>query len=52
MATRYGLDGRGSNPGGRWDFSAPVQTGPGFHKTSYKWVPALFPGGKAAGAWR
>jgi len=34
IATRYGLDGPGLNPGaGR--FSAPVQTGPGAHPVSY-----------------
>ena len=37
---------KGSNPGGVWRFWAPVQTGP------VQWVPVLFPGGKAAGAWR
>ena len=35
IATRYGLDGPGSNPGGGARFSAPVQTGPGAHPTSY-----------------
>jgi hypothetical protein len=44
-ATSYRLEVRGSNPGGV-RFSAPVQTG----------TPSLlyrvFPGGKAAGAWR
>ena len=32
IATDYGLDGPGSNPGGR-DFP-PVQTGPGAHPAS------------------
>jgi hypothetical protein len=33
IATRYGLDGPGSNPGGA-RFSAPVQTGPAAHPAS------------------
>ena len=51
IATRYGLDGKGSNPGG----------GEIFHtRPDRPWVPTsllyngytVFPGGKAAGAWR
>ena len=34
LATGYGLDGPGSNPGGA-RFSAPVQTDPGAHPASY-----------------
>jgi hypothetical protein len=33
-------------------FSAPVQTGPGPNKLPIRWVPGLFPGDKAAEAWR
>jgi hypothetical protein len=33
-------------------FSAPVQTDAGAYPTSVKWVPGLFPGDKAVGAWR
>jgi hypothetical protein len=34
-------------------FSAPVQTGPGVHPTCFLYNGYLvFPGGKAAGAWR
>ena len=51
VATRYGLDG----PGIEWRFgarfSALVQTGPGAHSASVKWVPGLYRGDKAAGAW-
>ena len=52
IATRYGLDGPGIES--RWGarFSAPVQTGPGAHPTSYTMGTGSFPGGKAAGAWR
>ena len=32
-------------------FSAPAQTGPRVHPASYRIVPALFQGGKVAGAW-
>jgi len=32
IATHYGVDGRGSNPGG----GAPLQTVPGTHAASYK----------------
>jgi hypothetical protein len=35
IATRYGLDGPGCNPGGG-KLSAPVQTGPEAHTASYK----------------
>ena len=50
-ATRYGLVGPGSNPGGE-SFSAPVRTGPEAHAASYAMGAGSFPGGKAAGAWR
>ena len=33
-------------------FSAPVQTVPGAHPASYTNGYRVFPGGKAAGAWR
>jgi hypothetical protein len=52
IATRYGLDGPGTES--RWEerFSALVQTGPGAHPASYTMSTGTFPGGKAAGAWR
>ena len=50
IATRFRLDGPGSNPGGG-EFSAPVQTGPGAHPASYT-MGTSFPRGKTAGAWR
>jgi len=43
---------RGSNPGWGARFTAPVQTGPEAHPTSYNNGYRVFPGGKAAGAWR
>jgi len=50
--TGYGWTVRGSNPGGTARYSAPVQTYPAAHPTSCNGVPGLFPGGKAAEAWR
>ena len=32
-------------------FSAPVQTDPGTHSASYKWIPGLFLEVKATRAW-
>jgi hypothetical protein len=41
LATDYGLDGPGSNPGGA-RFSVPVQTGPrGPTQPPVQWVPGL-----------
>ena len=45
IATDYGLDGPGSNPGGGRDFP-PVQTGPGAHPVSCKMGTGSFRGGK------
>ena len=48
-ATRYKLDGPGTES--RWgrDFSAPVQTGPGAHPASYKMGTGSFPGVRRTG---
>jgi len=46
IATGYGLDGRGSNPGGA-RFSALVQTGPGAYPASCTMGTGSFPGVKS-----
>jgi hypothetical protein len=52
IATRYGLDGPGIES--RWGarFSVSVQTVAGAHTAPPYNVYRIFPGGKAAGAWR
>ena len=50
IATDYGLDGPGSNPGGDENFP-PLQTGPGAHPVSCTMGTGSFPGVEAAGAW-
>jgi len=49
VATRYGLDGRGTES--RWGakFSAPAQTGFGAHPASYKMSTGSFPRVKRPG---
>ena len=49
VATRYGLDGPGIES--RWgaSFSAPLQTGPGAHPTSYTMGNGSFPEVKRPG---
>jgi hypothetical protein len=51
IASGYGLDGPGINSGGGGGarFSAPVQTGPGAHSTSYTLGTGSFPGIKRPG---
>jgi hypothetical protein len=51
IATRYGLDGPGIES--RWgrDFSQPSRPALGPTLPPIQWVPGLFPGGKAVGAW-
>jgi len=48
IATRYGVDGPGSNPSGI-ENSVPVQTGPGVHPDSYVMGTGSFPGVKRPG---
>ena len=52
MATRYGLDGRGIQS--RWGRDFPHLSRPALGPTQppIQWVQGLFPGCKAAGAWR
>jgi hypothetical protein len=52
IRTRYYLERSGDRIPVGAKFSAPVLTSPGFQPVSTKWVPALFPGGKATGVWR
>ena len=49
IATRYGLDGPGSNFGGSEISSAPVHAGPGAHPASYTMGTGSFPGVKRLG---
>ena len=51
-ATRYGLDGPGIES--RWgrDFSHPSRPNLGHTHLPIPWILGLFPGGKAAEAWR
>ena len=52
IATRYGLDGMGIES--RWgrDFPHPSRPALGPTQPPIQYEPGLFPGGKAAGAWR
>ena len=48
----YGLDSPGMESQWGGEISAAVQTVPGANQLPMQWVLGLFPGGKAAGAWR
>jgi len=52
IATRYGLAGPGIES--RWGRDFPHTSRPvlGPTRPTIEWVPGLFPGGKAGGAWR
>jgi hypothetical protein len=51
IATRYGLDGPGIECRLGRDYPHPSRPALGPTQLPIQWVPDLFPGGKAAGAW-
>jgi hypothetical protein len=51
IAIRYGIDGPGNECRWWWDIARPFRTALGPIQLYIQRVSALFPGGKAAGAW-
>jgi hypothetical protein len=51
IATRYGLEGPGIESQWRRDFPQPSRPSLGPTQPPVQWVPGIFPGSKAAGAW-
>ena len=52
IATRFGLEGPEIESRWRRDFLHPSRPALGHIQPPVQWVPALFPGDKAAGTWR
>jgi hypothetical protein len=52
IATRYGLDDPGIESRCGQDFPHPSRPTLGPTHSSIQWLPVLYSGGKAAGAWR
>ena len=51
IATRYGLDGAGIEPGWGRGVAHPCRPALGPTQPPVQWAPGLFSGGKAARAW-
>jgi hypothetical protein len=52
IATRYGMDGPGIESQWERDIPHPFRPSLGSTQPPTQWVPGLFPGRKATGAWR